>query len=150
MEDTIDIQAKHEQFVKRICETKMVYGLENEEGFATSFSNEYEDENGEAIEMICFWSEPAYARACAKDGWEDYNLGEITLADFVENWCTGMHHDDVLVGTEFDANMFGLEVEPLVLVKEIITELKSRGETLTFENYESLDELESLVDDNLS
>lgn len=149
IKNTAEVQLKHENFIKTICETGIVYSLENEEGFATSFSNEYEDEEGEPIEMICFWSEKAAAGACAKEGWGEYKIAEISLADFIENWCVGMHEDSVLAGTEFDTDMLGAESEPLVIVTEIIEVLKSNGKSIALENYESIDELESLVKDNL-
>lgn len=149
LKDTADIQRKHEKFIKTICETGVVYGLENEEGFATSFSNEYEDEEGEPIEMICFWSEKAYAAACAKDDWSGFNVAEMPLAEFIENWCVGMHNDELLAGTEFDSNLFGAETEPLVILHQIIEELKSTGNTVDLTEYESIEELETLVKENL-
>lgn len=45
----IDVKLKHEKFVTKVCETNLVYGLENEDGFATSSSNDLEDEDGEPI-----------------------------------------------------------------------------------------------------
>lgn len=149
LKDTADVQLKHEQFIKTICETGIVYGLENEEGFATSASNEFEDEDGEPVEMICFWSEKAYAEACTKEGWSDFNIAEISLADFIENWCVGMHNDELLAGTDFDSNLFGTEAEPLTIILQIIEELKSTGKTITLESYANIEELENQVKDSL-
>ncbi|MFP9099716.1 DUF2750 domain-containing protein [Flavobacterium sp. RHBU_24] len=149
LKDTADIQLKHKKFIKKICETGIVYGLENEEGFATSLSNQYEDEEGGPIEMICFWSEKAFAAACAKDGWGGFEVAEMPLAEFIENWCVGMHNDELLAGTEFDSNMFGAETEPLLLIQQIIEELKSTGKTISLTEYESIEELEALVRENL-
>ena len=149
VKDTTDIQQKHEKFIKTICETGIVYGLENEEGFATSASNEYEDENGEPVEIICFWSEKAYANACMKEDWSTFNITEISLADFIENWCVGMHNDELLAGTDFDSNLFGTEAEPLSILLQIIEELKSTGKTIALESYENIEELESQVNASL-
>lgn len=123
--------------------------MENEEGFATSFSNEYEDEDGEPVEMICFWSEKAYVNACKIEDWSTFNITEITLADFIENWCIGMHNDELLAGTDFDSNLFGTEAEPLAIIIQIIEELKSTGKTITLESYKNIEELESQVNDSL-
>lgn len=146
-ENTADVQAKHNTFVKKIVATKTVYSLENEEGFATSYSNEYEHEDGEPVEIICFWSEKAYAETCAKDVWEGYNLAELPLEDFIENWCSGMYEDNLLVGTEFDSNMFGQETEPLELILQILNEAEKTGVTLNLEKYESTEELKEIVKD---
>ncbi|WP_116787276.1 DUF2750 domain-containing protein [Flavobacterium psychrotrophum] len=149
LKDTADVQLKQEKFIKTICETGIVYGLENEEGFATSYSNEYENEDGEPVEVICFWSEKAYANDCIKEDWSTFNIAEIPLADFIENWCIGMHNDELLAGTDFDSNMFGTETEPLAIIIQIIEELKSTGKTITLESYENIEELESQVNDSL-
>jgi Protein of unknown function (DUF2750) len=149
LNDTAEVQLKHEKFIKTICETGIVYGLENEEGFATSFSNEYENEAGEPIELICFWGEKDAATACAKNDWSSFNVTEISLVEFVENWCIGMHNDEILAGTAFDDNLFGAEIEPLVIVYQVIEELKHTGKTLALTQYENLEELEALVNDNL-
>ncbi|WP_370647745.1 hypothetical protein [Chryseobacterium sp. MA9] len=36
----------------------------------------------------------------------------MSLNKYAENWCLGMNNDGLLVGTDFDSNMFGDEVEP--------------------------------------
>lgn len=145
--DSTEIQAKHNTFVKKIVETKVVYSLENEEGFATSYSNEYEHEDGEPVEIICFWSEKADAEACAKDNWEGYTVAQLQLEEFVEEWCSGMYEDNLLVGTEFDSNMFGQETEPLELILQIVNEAEKAGVALEFEKYESTTELREIVKD---
>ena len=37
-QDSITINNRHLRFVKTVCETEIVYGLENDVGFATSSS----------------------------------------------------------------------------------------------------------------
>ena len=54
LKNHIDVRLKHEKFIKRVCETNIVYGLKSKEGFATSSSNDFEDEDGEPIGIICF------------------------------------------------------------------------------------------------
>jgi hypothetical protein len=147
LKDTADIQAKHNTFIKNIVANKTVYSLENAEGFATSYSNEYEQEDGEPVEIICFWSEKAYAKACAKDSWEAYTLAELSLEEFIENWCAGMYEDNLLVGSEFDSNMFGQETEPLEVILQILNEAEKTGVSLKFKQYESSEELREIVKD---
>jgi len=141
--DHIDIQLKHEEFVRQVCKTTIVYALESEkEGLATSSSNNFEDENGEPVEIICFWSEKAYANSCKKDGWKEYKLVEISLSEFIENWCIGMDKEGILVGPNFDQNMFGHEIDPLELILELVQVLQNNKSEIEFLKFENLDDLE--------
>lgn len=140
--DQIDIQLKYEKFIKKTCETGIVYGLESDEGFATSSSNEFEDEEGNAVPLLCFWSEKALAQSCIKEDWEKYRVVEIALPDFFENWCVGMHNDALLAGINFDQNMFGYEAEPIELLLELITESRQNKRHIPLLKYKDLDDLE--------
>lgn len=146
----IDIKSKHEKFVKRVCETNIVYSLENESGFATSSSNELEDEEGEPIEIICFWSEEKLAKVCARDGWKEYKTVSVNLNDFIENWCIGIGNDGLLIGTNFDHNMFGHEIEGYDLILELINEIKKNKMKLKFEKFKDLADLEFQIKEALS
>jgi len=140
LQDSIVIEKRHKKFIKTVCKSGIVYGLKNEDGFATSSSVQYEDENEEPIGLICFWAEKAFAKSCIKDDWDEYLITEIQLSDFMENWCVGMRNDGLLVGTEFDQNMFGYESEPLELVLDLILELKNLGRELEFQKFNGLDD----------
>jgi hypothetical protein len=144
-QDDNTLKLKLDTFVKTICKSKILYGLESEEGFAISGSVDYDDENGEPVEVICFWSEEALAAACTKEDWANYQVVEIPLAEFMENWCIEMNNDGLLAGIDFDENLSGLEIEPLDLVMELIKELKSSNKSIAFESYESLADLEKHI-----
>lgn len=137
-ESTILLE-KHQAFIKTVCKNEAVWGLENSEGFATSSSEEYEDENGELIGLICFWSEEKLAAACIQDDWSDYKPTKIPLNEFFENWCLGMSNDGLMAGTDFDNEMFGHEVDTLELILELGKELKAQGKTIKLEGFETLD-----------
>jgi Protein of unknown function (DUF2750) len=145
LQDHITVRHRHERFVKKVCETKIVFGLKNNEGFATSSSNEFDDEDGNPVQLICFWAESALANSCRKSGWENYELVELSLEEFIENWCVGLYNDGFLVGTSFDQKMFGYEAEPLDLILELIVELKSKQIGLELRKYTDIDELEEQV-----
>ncbi len=141
-QDHIIVRKRHEKFIKTVCESEVVYGLKNNKGFATSSSVHYEDDNGDPFGMICFWAYEARAKSCAKDGWKTYKATEIPLAEFMENRCVGMANDGLLIGTEFDQNMFGFEAEPLELILELTSELKSVGKDLEFRKFNGIADLE--------
>ena len=136
-------KSKHILFIQRVVEFEKVWGLESEDGFATSSSNDDEEENIRSI--ILFWSDKAYAKALAKEDWIDYYAREMTLSEFLENWLVGMYNDNFLVGTNWDANMFGVESEPLLLALEILAELRKKNRAISFSKYNDLDDFESQI-----
>lgn len=145
IQDSIIIEQRHKRFIKTVCESGIVYGLKNNEGFATSSSVNYENDEGEAIGIICFWAEKYLAKSCIEKDWLNYKISEILLSDFIENWCVGMENDGLLIGTEFDRNMFGFESEPMELILELITELKSIGKDLKLKKFEGIKDLEKQI-----
>jgi hypothetical protein len=141
LQDSIITKQKHERFIKKVCESEIVWGLKNADGFANTSSNEYEDDNEEPLELMCFWSEKALAKACAKEEWKEYEPVEIQLSDFIENWCIGMANDNLMVGSNFDQNMFGFEIDPLDLIIELGKKLKEQRKEIKLQNYQRLDDL---------
>lgn len=145
IQDSLIIEKRHKRFIKTVCESETVYGLKNHNGFATSSSTKYENEKGEPIGIICFWAENSLAKSCIEKDWLEYKISEILLSDFIENWCIGMENDGLLIGTEFDRNMFGFESEPMELIIELVTELKSIGKDLKFKKFEGIKDLEKQI-----
>jgi hypothetical protein len=146
LQDSSTIKFHHEQFVKTICETEIVYALKNANEYATTSSNYYDDENDEPLAVICFWSEKTLAKSCIQNEWSSYKIEAISLSDFVENWCIRFGNDGLIIGTNFDNNMFGHEAEPYELILEIARELKKQKKTLEVKNYENLEELTSQLE----
>jgi hypothetical protein len=150
LQDSIITKQRYERFIKKVCETEMVWGLENAEGVATTSSNDFEDENEEPLELICFWSEKALAKGCAKEEWKGYKTVEIKLSDFIENWCIGMANDNLMAGSDFDQNLFGFEIDPLELIVDLDNELKLLGKAIRLQNYQRMDDLVNEVKKILS
>ena len=140
LEDLSTTEYKHQNFVERVIESQTVWGLKSEEGYATSESNEYED-----VEVIPFWSDKAYAKALAKDEWESFEPTEMSLSDFLENWLVGMSNEGIIVGTNWDQNLFGKEIEPLELALEISTILVNSGKKFELEKYIDIGDYHTLV-----
>ena len=148
-QDHLTLKSRHEKFVQKICETEVVYALENDEGFATSSSNNFEDEEGEPVGIICFWSEKELANSCIDEEWKNYQISEVKISDFLENWCVGMSNDELIVGTNFDRNLFGYEIEPLDLILEVTTELKSQNKNVEFRKFDNIDDLKNQVENSI-
>ncbi|HEX2960090.1 MAG TPA: DUF2750 domain-containing protein [Chitinispirillaceae bacterium] len=140
MDNISEEKKKHQQFIQQVCKSGNVWGLENEEGFAMASSAEFENSDGNAAEVLCFWSDINLAKACANDEWKAYSTTKIELGDFMENWCIGMFEDELLAGTDFDAALSGYELDPLDLILDLCEELKKSNHAIRFENYADIDE----------
>jgi hypothetical protein len=136
LQDTATIESQYRLFVEKTAATKMVWGLMSKEGWANSHSADNED-----ITVIPFWSDRAYAKACARDDWRSFTPTAIPLADFLENWCLGMAEDGTLVGANWDAKMLGKESDAIAVVLDILNRIKEINSTISFKNYSSIDEL---------
>ncbi|GAB3815433.1 DUF2750 domain-containing protein [Pontibacter rugosus] len=135
-----EIEKQYKTFVQRVVETGEVWGLTQDDTWATSSSSEFED-----TEVILFWSEKEGAAACAEDEWKSYTTESISLVEFLENWCVGMYGDELLVGANWDTNLIGKEAEPLVVALDVVSQLKAAGKTLEFTQYDSQEEFEQQV-----
>jgi hypothetical protein len=133
-------QYQYETFIKKVVANDEVWGLEGEEGLAISSSSENDEQD-----VIPFWSEEALATAVAADDWAAFKPSSMSLTEFLENWLTGMHNDELLVGTDWDATLVGREVEPLVLALDLANEAVAAGKTLEFSNYKDLEDYRQQV-----
>lgn len=108
-----DLNDNHRRFVERVKESGVVWGLKAEDGWAICPSNEHD------CNVMPFWSDEAYARRCAVKEWSGHTPTAIDIDSFIDHWLRGMHEDGMLVGTNFNADMAGLEVEPIDIAKEL-------------------------------
>ncbi|MEN3153631.1 DUF2750 domain-containing protein [Priestia aryabhattai] len=111
---TVNSKRRYANFVKRVSESTVVWGLKSEDGWCVCESNKYE----QTVAML-FWSDEAYAKQCAVEGWSHYKSASIPLEEFMDNWLYGMNDDDLLVGVNWNAKLIGLEVEPYDLLTEL-------------------------------
>ncbi|RYY85493.1 MAG: DUF2750 domain-containing protein [Chitinophagaceae bacterium] len=126
-------EEQHTLFIKQAVENGSVWALRSSEGYAVSPSNDYDDS-----EVIPFWSHADGARALATDEWGAYDVTEVPLAEFLETWMLGMQNEDLLVGTNWDAELAGTELEPIELAYEITSGLLDAGKDLQLEHFDSL------------
>ena len=147
LQNSITVKKKHKNFIKEVTDNEAVWCLKSDKGLATSSSVKYEDESGEPIKIVCFWSNRKLANVCGKKYWEDYVPTEMELSVFLENWCVGLHNDDLIVGTNFDWNLFGQENDPVELILEIAEVLQEKNKDLDFRKFENIKDLETQVKD---
>ena len=109
-----------QDFIKQIIENQKVYLLTSEEGFAISFSEEYEYEDGSNLEVICFWSSEDNANEARKNQWENHKIETLDFNVFLEEWLFGMIEEVALAGLNFNAELQGVEVSPIDFILEIV------------------------------
>ncbi|MBD1558883.1 DUF2750 domain-containing protein [Vibrio sp. S9_S30] len=109
---TSDIESNLNLFVEETKQTKLVWGLRNEEGWLACDSTEFENS-----EVMPFWSSRGDAEQHNVEEWADFEVLEIPLDIFVEDWLITLAEDGVLIGTNWNAALEGKEMEPSDLAK---------------------------------
>ncbi|WP_047042843.1 DUF2750 domain-containing protein [Vibrio mexicanus] len=109
---TADIQANLDLFIEESKQSKLVWGLRNEEGWLACDSTEFENS-----EVMPFWSSEEDAKTHNVEEWADFEVLHIPLDIFVEDWLLTLAEDGVLVGVNWNANLEGKELEPSDLAK---------------------------------
>ena len=110
---TTDIQANLDLFVADTKSTNLVWGLRNkEDGWLSCDSTEFENS-----EVMPFWSAKEDAEAHNVEEWADFEVLEIPLDIFVEDWLMTLAEDGVLVGVNWNAQLQGKELESQDLAK---------------------------------
>ncbi len=143
-QDAATIEKEYTTFIQQAVASDVVWGLTKDETWATSSSAEFED-----TEVILFWANESSAKACAEDDWSEYVPESLSLAEFLENWCVGMYGDALLLGANWDTDLTGKEAEPLEVALDVVNELKSKGKTVEFTQYDSLEDFEEQVTEAL-
>lgn len=109
---TDDIQENLTLFVSESTQNQLVWGLKNEDGWLSCDSTEFEES-----EVMPFWSNKADAETHNVEEWADFEVLEIPLDIFVEDWLLTLAEDGVLIGTNWNAKLEGKELEPADLAK---------------------------------
>lgn len=131
-----DTEYRH--FIDTLIDNQTVYTLVDEEGVAECPSTEYDDASGEPVPVLCYWASAEAAAACQCEEWAQYRLEAVPLGEFMRTWLINMDEDECLAGVEFDAELYGLEIEPVELLGDLMDELAKRGLTPDIPDYEEL------------
>lgn len=109
-----DFDTSYPLFIEEALATGCVWGLENNDGWALCSSVVNDD-----IDVIPLWSQPEGARAHCVGEWSEYKPVPIALDEFLDDWLPGMHEDLLFIGTNWNSDLEGPEVEPLDLLEDI-------------------------------
>jgi hypothetical protein len=106
---TTQFKDQTDQFISLSKSSNMIWGLRADDGW---LSCESQNQNKE---VMPFWSSPEKAAAQAIDEWSEFEVIEIPLDIFVEDWLITLSEDDVLIGIDWDENLLGAELEATTL-----------------------------------
>ncbi len=113
-----DSEENYDRFILEAIGTGCVWGLEGPDGWALCPSEKYD-----ATDIMPFWSQPEFAQVHCEGEWAVYKPVPVATGEFLEEWLPGMHEDVLLIGTNWDADLEGIEIEPLDLLADIESEL---------------------------
>lgn len=112
---------EYNRFIRSIIGSQTLYTLVSDEGdIAECPSNEYEEDDGEPVPVFCVWHDRAQAEACKVEEWADYQLEALPLDFFLHEWLVSMDQDAVLLGVDFDSELYGLEIEPVEVLADLL------------------------------
>jgi len=109
-----DFDENYERFIQDAISTGCVWGLESADGWAVCPALQNEE-----LDVMPLWSQPEFAEIHCRDEWNGYKAVPIALEELLDDWLPGMHEDLVMIGTNWDASLEGLEIEPLDLLEEV-------------------------------
>lgn len=114
-DEQISARECYESFIDEVLDTEVIWGLCAEEGWAVCDSNDFEGR-----QAMPFWSNEKLAQALCVEDWSDYKATPIRFDEFIDAWLHGMHEDEVLVGINWDDELVGPEIEPIMLIEDLI------------------------------
>ncbi|MCG9787047.1 DUF2750 domain-containing protein [Vibrio barjaei] len=109
---TSDIEQNLNLFIEETTKNQLVWGLRNEDGWLACDSTEFEN-----TEVMPFWSSEEDAKTHNVEEWADFEVLHIPLDIFVEDWLLTLDEDGVLIGTNWNSQLDGKEMEPSAIAK---------------------------------
>ncbi|HEY7866335.1 MAG TPA: DUF2750 domain-containing protein [Psychromonas sp.] len=106
-----------EKFVEQVTSQQQLFGLYEE---TQGWANCHAHDNKDATAVYLFWSEAASAEKLINEEWANYQVQAISLPVFLESWLDGMQKQQVFAGVNWDENLYGLEIEAMVLKNSLI------------------------------
>lgn len=115
-----------EKFVENVCESLTLYGLFDEkEGWANCHAHD----NSDAQAVYLFWSDEKSAKKLQNSEWKNYKITPIELGVFLDSWLDGMQSKQVFAGVNWDEELYGLEIEAMVLKNSLLEQSQTLSKT---------------------
>lgn len=129
---------EYQHFLDTVVQNQTVYTLVDDNGIAECPSTEYNNAEGEPVAVLCYWTSAEAAQACRQEEWAEYRLEAVPLGEFMRTWLINMDEDECLAGIEFDPRLYGLEIEPVELLGNLMDTAERLGIHLDIPDYEEL------------
>ncbi|MCP4443210.1 MAG: DUF2750 domain-containing protein [Aureispira sp.] len=138
-------ERNYAQFIKKVVKQNKVWYLNKDGGSAVSPSTNRD------LVVYPFWSDSFYAKVCANNEWEGYKPKAIPLTEFLEVWLIPLYQDRRLIGTNWNEELLGKEMNPAELLLALIKEINRKNveHQLKLLMYDDLADLEHLAKDLL-
>ena len=115
--DDQDFRSQYERFIEEANELEIVWNLQSEQGFALCESDEFDGK-----QVMPFWSREQDAKEACSEDWIGYEPNPIRFDDFVDAWLHGMDEDEMYVGVNWNNELAGVEIEPVILIEDLLGE----------------------------
>lgn len=120
---TADLRANYQRFIDRVRATREIWVLLGPDlRGAWVHSNDYVTEDDEPVCVHLVYSTPAYARRHATGEWAGMEPASLNLDEFIDGPLRGMHEGGDLLGPDFNADLAGLEIEPIEMARALLGE----------------------------
>ena len=117
MSQNKDFFQSYHQFQNNILESGEVWLLHSEDGCAVCESEEFE-----STLVFLFFSSESLAKAHCQGDWSEYKPELIDIESFVDDWLSGLHEDEHLIGLDWTVELEGAEIQPLLLMDDLLEE----------------------------
>lgn len=112
-----EFRINYERFIDQANELEIVWNLQSADGFAICESSEFDD-----TQVMPFWSIEEDALAACVDDWKQYKPNPVRIDDFIDAWLHGMDEDEMYVGINWNGELEGVEIEPVMLIEDLLAE----------------------------
>lgn len=119
----LNAEARYDYFIRKVVDFKTLWGLVGTAGWVTA--------GNDAVEVIPFWPEQAFATLCAEHAWADSVPKAIPLQHFIECWLPGMQRDTRQCLIFPTVQHLGLWIAPNRLAQDLAAEIKSYEQCLS-------------------
>ena len=114
-----------EKFVEQVTAQQQLFGLYEE---TQGWANCHAHDNKDATAVYLFWSKAESAEKLRNEEWANYQVQAISLSLFLESWLDGMQKQQVFAGLNWDENLYGLEIEAMVLKNSLFEKSQESAE----------------------
>ncbi|NMP15063.1 DUF2750 domain-containing protein [Thalassotalea sp. Y01] len=105
-------------YLDTINEEQRLYALTTSEGDWVVC-----DSDQDFNDVMPLWADAEQAKSFCVEQWQDYQVGEISLEQFLEEWVGDLNEDNVGIGINWRLDQVGLELNAIDFAKLLVKAL---------------------------